>query len=98
MRIERAIYSVLIVAATIVAVINWRKAALFAVDNEELRARIETLEIQVAGTARLLDIAKRHSDKIRDQTAELMRLRNEVILLHESYSASTLTNAIGVKR
>ena len=97
MRIERAIYSVLVVAASIVAVINWRKATLFEMDNEELRSRIEALEVEAAGTARILEIAKKHSDKVRAQTVELKQLRDEVIALHQNQSARSLTNAIGAE-
>ena len=87
MRVERLIYSVLVLTASIVAVVNWRKAALFAGDNEELRSRIESLELEAASTDRVLEIARGHSDKLRDQTTELMRLRNEVTQLRVEKNA-----------
>lgn len=78
MRLERILYSVLILAAAVVAVINWRRAELFRADNEELRDRIENLETEAAGASNLLEVVRNQSEKVRSQNLELMQLRNEV--------------------
>lgn len=81
MRIERAIYSVLVIAASLVAVINWRKAAVFQMDNEDLREQVQALQVEVETAARLAQIAKSNSEMTQRQTTELMQLRNEVTQL-----------------
>ncbi|HVK59065.1 MAG TPA: hypothetical protein VM735_09810 [Candidatus Kapabacteria bacterium] len=87
MRIERIIYSVLVVAASLTAVIQWRKAVLFAADNNELRSRIEAMEVEAESAGRLLELAKGASEKVRAQTTELMKLRNELTQSRESTKA-----------
>jgi hypothetical protein len=88
MRIERFIYSVLIIGASILALINWRKASLFRVDNEELRLRVDALQAESESTTRLLEINRAHIEKIKSQTSELMTLRNEVTLLRGDSKAA----------
>ncbi|HEX7858894.1 MAG TPA: hypothetical protein VF773_01065 [Verrucomicrobiae bacterium] len=78
MRIERIIYSVLIIVASALAAINWRKASLFALENEELRLQVDSLQSEAANAERIAELAKENSDKLREQRAELMRLRNQV--------------------
>ena len=67
MRIERLIYSVLIIILAVIACINWRKAALFKADNEELHLRIESLEVELETNLRL---TKRAQDKLNSLRAE----------------------------
>lgn len=81
MRIERFIYSVLILIAATAALINWRRAAILSADNDQLRLKIESLEVDVTGSSNLVEIARTQSDKLRTQTSELMKLRNEVTQL-----------------
>ena len=81
MRIERIIYSVLIIVASALAAINWRKASLFALENEELRLQVDSLQSEAANAERIAELAKENSDKLREQRAELMRLRNQVTQL-----------------
>jgi hypothetical protein len=87
MRIERIIYSVLVLAASLTAVVQWRKAVLFAADNNELRSRIEAMEVEAESAGRLLELAKGASEKVRAQTTELMKLRNELTQSRESSKA-----------
>jgi hypothetical protein len=87
MRIERIIYSVLIIVVTAIACVNWRKATLFKSDNEELRSRIEALEGEMQATEVMTDRAQSNSVKIRAQTVELMQLRNEVTQLRSGNKA-----------
>ena len=94
MRIERIIYSVLVVAASLTAVIQWRKAVLFAADNNELRSRIEAMEVEAESAGRLLELAKGASEKVRAQTTELMKLRNE---LTQSRASSKTVEALRVQ-
>jgi cell shape-determining protein MreC len=93
MRIERLIYSLLIIVATAIACIHWRKAALFKADNEELRAHIDALETEISTSTRLMERAQDKSDSLRAQTAELMQLRNEVTQLRSSNKAVTKLTA-----
>jgi hypothetical protein len=81
MRVERWIYSVLILIAAGAGIINWRRAALLASDNEQLRLKIESLENEVNSSSTLTEIAKGQAEKLRTQTSELMQLRNEVTQL-----------------
>jgi len=81
MRIERFIYSVLILIAATAALINWRRAAILSADNDQLRLKIESLEVDVTGSSNLVEIARTQSDKLRTQTSELMKLRSEVTQL-----------------
>jgi hypothetical protein len=77
MRIERIIYSVLILAASVVAINNWRKATLFAADNAELRLRVEALEREVATTERLFEMTRKSAEKFRAESRE-QRISNAV--------------------
>jgi len=70
MRIERLIYSVLIILLAVIACIQWRRAALFRADNEELRGRIELLEVEVETGAYMAKRAQNKLDQLRAQTAE----------------------------
>lgn len=70
MRIERFIYSVLILAASTVAIINWRKATLFAADNETLRLQVQALEQEVAITERLFELTRKSAEKMRADPRE----------------------------
>src|SRR5687767_13611177 len=81
MRIERIIYSVLIIVASALAAINWRKASLFALENEELRVQVESMQGEASNSERIAELAKENSEKLREQRAELMRLRNQVTQL-----------------
>ena len=81
MRIERIIYSVLIITASALAAIHWRKASLFALENEELRLQVESLQNESANAERIAELAKENSEKLREQRAELMKLRNQVTQL-----------------
>ena len=81
MRIERFIYSILILIAATAALINWRRAAILSADNEQLRVKIESLETDATNSGTLVEIARTQSDKLRTQTSELMKLRNEVTQL-----------------
>lgn len=81
MRVERLIYSLLILVAAATAILNWRRAMLLAADNEQLRTRMESLENEMTGSSNMVDIAQNLSDKVRKQTSELMQLRNEVTQL-----------------
>jgi hypothetical protein len=81
MRVERLIYSVLILIAATAALINWRRAAILSADNDQLRSKIESLETDATNSGTLVEIARTQSDKLRTQTSELMKLRNEVTQL-----------------
>lgn len=78
MRLERTIYSVLILVAATIAVINWRRAEIFRSDNEDLRARVEELETESAASSTVLELARGQSEKLRAQNLEIMKLRNDV--------------------
>lgn len=81
MRVERLIYSVLILIAATTAIINWRRAAILSADNEQLHLKIESLGAEANNSDTLVEIARTQSDKLRTQTSELMKLRNEVTQL-----------------
>jgi hypothetical protein len=81
MRVERLIYSVLVLIAAMAAIINWRRAAFLATDNEQLRDKMESFETEVTNTSNVVDIARAQSEKLRAQTSELMKLRNEITQL-----------------
>lgn len=83
----------LIIAASLVAVINWRKAALFKMDNEELREQLQALQVEVETAARLSEISKANSAKAHQQTTELMQLRNEVTQLRAERSVTKASQA-----
>lgn len=81
MRIERLIYSVLILVAATLAIIHWRRAALFKADNEELRSQMEMLQVEAENSGKLLEVTRENAQKVRAQAKELVRLRNEVAQL-----------------
>jgi hypothetical protein len=81
MRIERLIYSVLILIAATAAIINWRRSEILRADNEHLRSIVESLEMEMNSSSNVVDIARAQSEKLRKQTSELMQLRNEVTQL-----------------
>ena len=81
MRIERLIYSVLILGAATLAIVNWRRAALFKADNEELRSQVEMLQAEAENSGRLLEVTRENAQKVRAQANELVRLSNEVAQL-----------------
>ena len=81
MRIERLIYSVLILGASTLAILNWRRAALFKADNEELRSQVEMLQAAAESSGQLLEVTRENSQKVRSQMKELLQLRNEVTQL-----------------
>ena len=93
MRIERLIYSVLVLLAAIIAIVNWRRAALFKADNEELRSRVEMLESESATAERLMDVTRENSQKVRAQAAELTRLRQQVTQLRDELAREKIANA-----
>ena len=101
MRIERLIYSVLVLAAATLAIINWRRAALFKADNESLRSQVEMLQAEAENSGRLIEVTRDSSQKIRAQAKELMQLRNELAQLRNDReragqvvtAAVNLTNA-----
>ena len=81
MRIERLIYSVLILVAATLAIVNWRRAALFKADNEELRSQMEMLQVEAENSGKLLEVTRENAQKVRAQAKELVGLRNEVAQL-----------------
>ncbi len=81
MRIERLIYSVLVLGASTLAIINWRKASLFKANNEELRSQVEMLQADAENSGRLVEVTKENAQKVRSQMKELLQLRNEVTQL-----------------
>jgi hypothetical protein len=93
MRVERIIYSTLIVVSAIFAAINWRKATLFQADNEQMRARLDDLEAAAEKKSNEeADLSKAAAEKVRTQTSELLKLRNEVTQLRSaSNKVATLT-------
>lgn len=89
MRIERFIYSVLILAASIVAIINWRKATLFAADNEALRLQVQALEQEVATSERLFEMTRKSAEKHRAEARE-QTISNAVAQAKEQTNQSVL--------
>jgi multidrug resistance efflux pump len=81
MRIERLIYSVLILIAATLAIINWRRAALFKADNEELRSQVEMLQGEADNSGRLVEVTRENAQKVRAQAKELAELRDEIARL-----------------
>ena len=104
MRIERLIYSVLILVAATLAIVNWRRAALFKADNEELRSQMEMLQAEAENSWNLIEVTRESTQKIRAQAKELARLRAEVAQLRNDAKAAeqlttvaeNLTNAPNV--
>jgi hypothetical protein len=93
MRIERIIYTVLIISSSAVAALNWRKAALFEADNEALRAKVDSLEAEISQSTQVAELVKNSSDKLRTQSTELNKLRGEVTQLRATAKAAeTLTS------
>ena len=74
MRIERLIYSVLILGASTLAIVNWRRVALFKADNEELRSQVEMLVAEAENSGRLMEVTKENAQKVRSQMKELLQL------------------------
>src|SRR3569623_195150 len=87
MRIERLIYSVLIIACAIIGALNWRKATLFEADNNQLRSKVEALQADAAQATEGLNMVKATLDKQRAQALEVHKLRGEVTLLRGSSNA-----------
>ena len=78
MRIERLIYSILVLAAAVLAIVQWRRAVFFESENIQLAAQIEALEAEAGESEGAKEIAKSTVERLRKQTSELMQLRNEV--------------------
>jgi hypothetical protein len=87
MRIERLIYSVLILACAGFAALNWRKATLFQADNDQLRSKVEELQTEAVQANEGFNMVKANLDKQRGQMSELQKLRGEVTLLRGSSNA-----------
>jgi hypothetical protein len=83
MRIERCVYSILILIAATAALINWRRAIILSEDNEQLRLKIESLETDANTSSNVVDMVRTQSEKMRAQTLELVKLRNEVTQLRD---------------
>jgi hypothetical protein len=93
MRLERIVYTVLILVSSAFAAIYWRKAALFQEDNEALRERIDSLENEIVQNTQAADRAKSNGEKLRTQTGELLKLRNEITQLRSTAkSVDSLTS------
>jgi hypothetical protein len=78
LKIERIITFGLVLAVSVFAIVNWRKARLFEEANEQLTARLNAADSEAdsagaAGAATAEEIAE-----LRKRSAELMRLRNEI--------------------
>jgi small-conductance mechanosensitive channel len=92
MRLERIVYTLLIIILAAVAAINWRKAGLFQADNESLRARVEALENETTASTQSAESLKAATEKMRIQTSDLLKLRNEVTQLRTiAKNVETLT-------
>jgi hypothetical protein len=83
-KVERIITFALIAAAGVIAVINWRRAALFQAENESLRARHAEVEAEAAANAQAAGTATQGMELLKQRTTELMKLRNEVTQLREA--------------
>lgn len=81
MRIERTIYTILVLVAGIIAIVQWQRARLFDHQNAELRLRLESLENEQADSRQITEAVRVQSERLRKQTSELMQLRNEVTQL-----------------
>lgn len=81
MRIERFIYSVLIFGASLLAIIHWRKSAALNYDNELLREQLQELRTENEAANRLVEINQSSAETLKQQTKELMQLRNQVTQL-----------------
>lgn len=85
--VERIITFALIIAASVFGVINWRSASLFKAQNENLQARLTALEKQIEEGERGVSSSARELDVLRQRSAELMKLRNEVTQLRAGNQA-----------
>jgi uncharacterized protein YhaN len=95
MRIERYTLMSLVSAASIVAAVQWRKAALFQQDNEKLRAEIGQLEQAAEAATNSTERLTTELTQMRKQHSELMSLRNEVGQLRAvSKTASDLNSEV----
>lgn len=74
-KIERLITFSLILAVSVFAVLNWRKAKLFESENERLTAKVAAAETEQAATG---GISEQEVEELRKRSAELMKLRNEI--------------------
>jgi hypothetical protein len=81
MRLERSIYAILVIACATFGAINWRRARIFMVENEALRAHADDMEAQAASTVQTVELVRTSSEKLRAQTGELLKLRGEVTTL-----------------
>ena len=88
MRVERLIYSILVLAAAVFAIVQWRRAVYFEAENIQLAARMEALEAGASEAAGATKIAQAAAERLRKQTSELMQLRNEVTQLHAGEKAA----------
>jgi hypothetical protein len=80
-RFERYILTCLVLAASVLAVVNWRKAAFFRAENERLKAELDRSIEQMAGATNSAVVLHSEINHLRRQTSELMSLRNEVTQL-----------------
>lgn len=88
MRVERFIYSILILGAVIYGALSAKRAALFQADNEQLRAHIAELESIESQAAQISETARTSAEKVRAQNNELQKLRGEVTQLRGSSKTS----------
>lgn len=94
-RMERYTLMSLVIAASIVAAVQWRKAALFQQDNEKLRAEIGQLEQAAEAATNSTERLTTELTQMRKQHSELMSLRNEVGQLRAlSKTASDLNSEV----
>jgi hypothetical protein len=92
LRVERIISFVLILGLAAVAVVNWRRAALFQVDNEQLRAKVAELESDVLSSSKHATAQATELELLKQRSAELVKLRGEVTQLRASnHVVQTLT-------
>src|SRR3954471_12407086 len=93
MRLERSIYAVLIIVTATFGALNWRRARIFMIENEALRAHADEMEAQAASTAQTVELVRTSSEKLRAQTGELLKLRGEVTTLRTvATNATALAN------
>jgi hypothetical protein len=92
-KLERIITFALIAAASIVAVVNWRRAALFQADNEQLRAKIVAIESEADANTRATSASTQELEILKQRSAELMKLRNEVTQLRAGSQTAQSTAA-----
>lgn len=78
MRVERIFFLIVTAALAVSTWYNWRRAAEFQADSAKQRQQVQDLEAQAAASAKTTESSKASADKIREQTSELLRLRNEL--------------------